>query len=311
MHAIWHYTGLDPRSYGGVERTIFYLNQEFTKLGHEVYVGKTPLSVQPGEKILLFTHGDLVPSVRVLREVRKRVEVKWLHFSHGTTAGRMQACREWLSISAWKGCLKDVLPLQFADGVIAVSERTKMELKKYYRVRKPVRVIRNGVDTKIFQARLGVQRQKHRLVFVGRMGDKVKNTENLLRAAQSVRARVPDFELWLIPGDENFQSDFIASQGALFDRALAEKMAQCAALILPSYYEGDPLVVWEAKSLGLDLILSSRIGDDTDIQRIPEFGPDWIARAITDYFEKKKSPPQYEIREWAVVASEILDFARS
>lgn len=310
MWKIWHYTALNPQRTGGVEKHIFNLSNELQKSGHEVHVG---LNKPPFLPDFVHTHGDVVVTRRKMRRLLGSHSFYWIHVFHGTSLGRLKACGEWISASAWRGTSRELLIAWQADSAIAVSSHVRVEAEKYFHFKKPIVVIPNGVNTDAFCPLAKISSQPI-LGFVGRAQDRVKNVDRLFLAAQVVFRGNEKFELWMLPGCiTSKKAPFIKNHNEFSDPfELSKKLGQCRALILPSLYEGDSLVLHEAKAMGLPILASRIAGNVSSLARYQNaffFDPhssEDMAQVITEMLNQTSLSPSPEIRSWSQVAQETL-----
>lgn len=318
---VWHYTRLNLASVGGVEQHIRGLKDAMESLGHHVHVGissAVPMhSAEEHGRVVIHTHGDSWPSPALLfsRFRSPSARVYWIHVCHGNALERVLACREYASFSGWKGVLRDVSLLKLSDAAVAVSAHALEETRGYYFFRGPSRVIANGADTSVFKPLERVE-SAPRLIFLGRLEDRVKNAHMLLQACVTVHARHPDFELLLAPGIETTHP-YVKNLGKLAPPALASALARSRALVLTSLYEGDPLVLREAMAMGLPVVAS-------DIAAVREtlgayagaalFNPRDVA-SLVDAIERVLygaiPNPTPAPRGWDTVAREYVGFYES
>ncbi len=308
---IWHHTRLRPGDVGGVEKHIHFTAAEFVRRGAQVHVGLTPPAIERARWIV-HTHGD-TPAAPGLREwVSARAGARWIQMAHGTSAGRLVACREYWSRSVWRGVLRDRALLRAADFGIFVSARALAEARLYFGYRGPGPVVSNGADPATFQP-LERLTPSPRIVFLGRMGDRVKNLERLLEASARVARAVPNFRLVLAPGFRPDESapPFVESLGATFGSDLAKLLATSRALVLCSYYEGNPLVFHEARAMGLPLVLSDipalREAAGADAAGVAWASPrdvDSIERALISAL-RTRDPIRPIVRSWSQVVDEL------
>lgn len=305
---IWHYTSLDPNGLGGVEMHIASVTRELRALGHEVHIGLTPPAWTAD---IVHTHGDAWPGGPLL----KRSATRLIHVAHGTTFGRLLACREYFSLSGWKGSLRDLLPSRMAHAVAAVSTQVEGELRRYFRVHQPIKVIANGVDPTIFKPLAAIS-PAPRVAFVGRGDDRVKNVATLVEACRRLKERHPDLELWAMPGLDATEP-FISNRGRKVSSELAHELAQCRALALVSLYESDGIVLREAQALGLPIVASDtpsirqNIGRYSPALLVDPRSVESVAAALEKILYAGNTPsPSPQLRSWKQVASEFDAFYR-
>lgn len=183
--------------------------------------------------------------------------------------------------------------LRRADKVVAVSEFTKAEIKRWYgeEIARKTCVVQNGIarrehsQKKDLEARL-VIRKKYTLpekffLYVGTLQPR-KNLPFLLRAFERFSERIPDTGLVIVGnrfgrnGDVMIEKTLQAmkhSHRVVFpgyveeeDLALVYQLAEC--FVFPSKYEGFGLPIGEAIDLGIPVIAS----DIPPHREISQFG---------------------------------------
>lgn len=189
--------------------------------------------------------------------------------------------------------------LAHADAVVAVSRPLAEEVVRIGVRRERVHVVANGVDTATFRPRdradarraLGVDPEARVILYVGRLEPR-KGTEDLMAAFERVRERVPEALLVLV-GDGVSAPAARAHAlrwgtrgrvlGALPHEDVAEWMAACDVLTLPSWAEGTPNVVLEALASGRPVVATS-VGGIPDVvdARAGILVPPRDARALAD-----------------------------
>jgi len=218
--------------------------------------------------------------------------------------------------ATWRGTCRDFLPTLFAHSIVAVSKRAINEARLYFRARQSFAVIPNGADPEIYSPIKRLETSP-RVAFVGRAHDRVKNFSTLLEGSRLYFRQNPSFELWCFSEElENMKDDpFLRAKGHLAPSELAQTLRQCRALVLSSLYEGDPLVVREAQSMGLPLILSN-------IPQLREMAagypnswffepsdPSSISSALSSFFSTDRTiEPVPSCRSWNDVAKEYAAF---
>lgn len=310
---VWQCTRLNVSGVGGVEKHIFEVSRALKRLGHEVHIGsETPDGWQGANDAIVHTHGDSWPNPTKLKGF------KWVHVCHGTSIGRVIACREFLSFSGWRGSVRDFYPTHFAHAAVAVGSRALAEARLYFRMKLPSAVIPNGADTSIFKPLQQVSLAP-RLIFVGRADDRVKNVPAILDAAKSVFFSQPGLELWAAPGIDCHPGDypFVKNLGALSSSALADKLSQVRALILCSFYEGDPIVLREAQAMGLPVIVSrikqirSNLGNYENAIYVNPRNTESISFGIKTALFNAAPAPKPQPRDWNQVAAEFDAFYKT
>lgn len=311
---IWHYTTLNPSGLGGVETHIASVSRELLAMGHDVRIGASSPNWSPNDECVIHTHGDAWPTTQLIKQLTIHKRARLIHIAHGTSLGRLLACREYISVSGWKGSLRDFLPSRLAHGISAVSHQVEHELRRYFRVKKPIRVIPNGVDPASFTAVKEIS-SSPRVAFVGRGDDRVKNVESLIQACRQLSKTHSDLELWAIPGFNAYNDPFISNRGRKNAQALSEELAQCRALALVSFYESDGIVLREAQALGIPVIASRTPSLEQNLAGYSNavFIDPRSVSSIADGIEKLLylSPslvPLPRMRSWRQVAKELLDF---
>lgn len=317
MYKIWQYTVLNVDATGGVEKHIAGVSAALERAGHEIHVGTTPPRFGATGRVLLHTHGDAWPHPGFLARTKLLHNTVWIQVCHGTSVGRVLACKEYLSLSGWKGSLRDLLLARLADAQVGVSQRALNEARRYFRIRGPSAVIPNGTNPAVF-APMETLNPAPRLAFLGRADDRVKNTGRLLDACAAVAREHPDFELWMAPGIGGViegNPSFVRNLGALGGTALADALSQCRALALVSLYEGDPLVLYEAQAMGLPVVASDipqlreALRDYEGATFVAPYDTSSIAEGIRRrMFGPGSTVVRPRVRSWDDVASEFVSF---
>lgn len=171
--------------------------------------------------------------------------------------------------------------LQRADLLFAVSTRVAHELQAHYRLaNRTPRVCPNGVDSRFF-AFAPLAGRRPFLLYVGRLAWR-KGVGRLLAAF--ARLRTPGLRL-LLAGEGPLRRLYTREAERLsiahrteflgfVDRnRLRALLSQARALVLPSDYEGFPLVLLEAMASGIPVV-TTPIGTLADLGTDP---PLWVA----------------------------------
>ena len=173
-----------------------------------------------------------------------------------------------------------------ARAIVAISAQIAEELVVAYGVRREnLRVIGNGVDCTEFQPDTAVKgRSPFRLLYVGRLARR-KNVDLLIEAVSKCTARV---ELRIVgagperPTLEALTSDLNMGERITFcgHRKGSELLAEyqwADLLVMPSSYEGVPLVSLEAKAAGLAIIAADFAG----ASHLVPADSGWIVKDVT------------------------------
>jgi glycosyltransferase involved in cell wall biosynthesis len=143
---------------------------------------------------------------------------------------------------------------------ITISNASASELSSYSDdiSLKDFRIIPNGVDTETFYPRISQRKDNEiRLLFVGRFAAR-KGIYDLLKAFKIITQKRDDVKLYLVGRgklDTDIKNVKILSNLS-FDK-LVETYSNSDIFVLPSYYEGQGIVLLEAMSSGLPCIATN------------------------------------------------------
>ena len=181
------------------------------------------------------------------------------------------------------------------DGVFALHTQQKETIGEIFGIpENRIYVLGTGYNSDVFHLDEEVKRQhtgKIRLIFAGKLSEK-KGLFSLLRAMKLLR-EPQRYELILAGGwgneAEYAQIRCLAEQapcsvtfaGKLTHQQLAQEMNQSDIFILPSFYEGLPLVLIEAMACGLKTVCTD----------LPGIRP-WLDAAIPDNGTIFVAPPR-------------------
>lgn len=160
--------------------------------------------------------------------------------------------------------------LHSADSVIVLNEAMRRIVRKSYGYSGRISVVQNGIDEGYFLLkRPPLPRhppKTTRLLFVGRLS-KQKNIPTLLKALTLLKQ---DVHLDLIGDGEERETIEQAIQtygltnvtlhGRLGRERVMEYYASCDALVMPSLYEAQPLVLLEAMAVRIPIIGTNVVG---------------------------------------------------
>ena len=193
------------------------------------------------------------------------------------------------------------------DGVFALHEEQKQQICQLYGLSEDrVAVMGTGYNSDVFHIRQDIKAynnpEKIRLIFAGKISEK-KGVLSLMRALQYLQW--PDrYELYLAGGAGNAEEFekirhmglvapcYVEFLGRLSHQQLAEELNASDIFILPSFYEGLPLVLIEAMACGLRAICTD----------LPGIKP-WLNKAIPRNGVLFVKPPEMRNEDEAVEAS--------
>jgi glycosyltransferase involved in cell wall biosynthesis len=193
--------------------------------------------------------------------------------------------------------LLGLVTVRAADRVLAPSAATAAEIRRDYRVEQ-VGVIPNATGGLVAEPAGAAEGEGGYLLFVGRLRIR-KGVEVLLEALRELRRRMPRAVLRIAGDGEHrdrleWKTDdlglesavsFLGTCNAARVRAL---LRGAAALVVPSIYEGMPLVVLEAMEAGVPVVASRVSGipevvvDGETGWLVPSEDPVALARALTE-----------------------------
>ena len=159
------------------------------------------------------------------------------------------------------------------DRIYALHDAQAEEIVEVYGVDPDrIRVVGTGYNAGIFYEREGLRHEgTANLVYAGKIYRK-KGVESLLRAFSAVRERTPGAHLTLAGGYNDLQeyneivqlardldlpADFV---GRLSQEELAAEYCKADVFVLPSFFEGLPLVAIEALACGCKAVLTDLPG---------------------------------------------------
>jgi glycosyltransferase involved in cell wall biosynthesis len=311
---IWHYTALKPNSLGGVEKFLYHQTLALKNIGVEYHFGTLPPGNIKNRTIVLHTNGDLFVNPTEFWKLKKDYKLKIVPILHGTSAGRLLACKEFLNPRTILGTLRDFIPTMFADNCIAVSERASFEAKQFFKFKNKIFVVQNGADTSVFTPLERVSKQKN-ILFLGRATDSVKNISVLINAFLLTKQIHKDAKLFLAPGDSQFaeRDADIYSIGPQTHLQVRDLFNNIRVLALTSKYEGNPLVLHEAKSCGLPIFCSDIPAHRELLKNYKNvffFNPDSALsgfKVLDQIFSLSDILPISEPRDWSEVGNEYLE----
>jgi glycosyltransferase involved in cell wall biosynthesis len=155
------------------------------------------------------------------------------------------------------------------DAVMATSEAQKKEIVRLYDLTpEKIIVIGAGYDSALFTSNPKPAPNPVQLVYAGKLS-KAKGVPWFLRALSMIDSTA--WQLHLVGDGNGEEKDYclrlakelgnrVVVHGAVSQKALAEIMKQSHILVLPSFYEGLPMVVLEGLASGCRIIVTGLPG---------------------------------------------------
>jgi teichuronic acid biosynthesis glycosyltransferase TuaC len=227
--------------------------------------------------------------------------------------------------------------LREADFLVTVSNDLRRKALAMGALPERTRAILNGCDLAVFHVmdRL-VARQKLRIdpaadavVYIGRM-DVRKGLRELVDAATALHPQRPDLRVYMVgegPDKKHIQSLIDAKNAAEYVHALpgcasdevAVWMAAADVITLPSYMEGCPNVILEARACGRPVVATNvggipEIMNDDCGQLVPPRDSTALAQGLASVLDKTWDSAAISAqwgRSWDAVAVELLEIFES
>lgn len=213
--------------------------------------------------IIIAQHLFLLTSM--INKIKKNSKI--IVLSQGTELRQLELVPKYKDIVI-SGC-KEV------DVVCALNRYQKEEIAKVYGIdENRIKIMGVGYDSDIFFSHNNAKKHK-RIVYAGKIS-KSKGVKSLISAFKNIRDK--EYELVLAGSGSNEEEEIrnfamddsrIKFLGCLPQNKLAEIIRESEAFILPSFYEGLPLVIMEALACGTKVIMS-------DIKGVKE----WVGDSI-------------------------------
>lgn len=141
--------------------------------------------------------------------------------------------------------------------IVTSSSDREYIIKKFSIDKEKINIIPNYIDTELFKPMPSVQKQKNRIIFVGRL-HKQKNLPNLLHALVGLECSLlivgsGELKPTLVRLAEELQVS-VEFKDRIANKELPYELNQAEVFILPSLFEGNPKTLLEAMSTGLPCI---------------------------------------------------------
>jgi len=230
--------------------------------------------------------------------------------------------------------LGEFLGVIFANEVIAISKTIADEIKKKYR--RDAEIIPNGVATaQVYKSngvikKYGLEKGKY-ILAVGRFVPE-KAFDNLIAAYSKLPT--PNSKLVIVGNadhEDKYSLDLkkkagensnIVLTGFLTKEPLRELYSHAGLFVLPSYYEGLPIVLLEAVSFGLSCIASDipankevglseeRFFKAGDVEALAEKMKEFADRPFKEEEKRKQMDMIAQRYNWEEIAERTLDVYR-
>lgn len=243
------------------------LARELKRMGIDAHLSSDPSDLVNTNWDVIHTHGtginiapELAKALSVLRRGHggKTKQPIRIHAFHGTTLGRMAACREWSWPGGYVAAVKEFLGLFNAD--IILADHADLFLYDWAKkLGKKAAVISNGwdsfVDQDVQEDPLPYELTQQMggssfWVYYGRGSDCVKGVDRLIEAIKLV----PGMRLVASPGEGFEDVPDVIKSGNITQGQLRTLSSRATGLVLTSRYEGLPLVIVEALGLGMPVV---------------------------------------------------------
>jgi len=266
-----------------------YKNLKITKLGklsktdNDIarlkYLWQAFLYIYRNEFDMIVAHAFLPGLVaKMIMILKKKPAIFVVHgTSIGTTLNR-----------GVKACIERFILTQVRYSAEITVSRDFLKIKN---INEKIVYIPNGVDQVFFKSSSSVKRDKHALLFVGRLHPQ-KNLINLVEAMKLLNGENFPVKLTIV-GDGPQKEEIlnlikkyklesqIKLEGSRYGSDLGRFYQSSSAFILPSFYEGQPLTILEAWASKLPVIVS-KTGDNGFL----------IKEGINGYFIKDQKNPK-------------------
>lgn len=180
------------------------------------------------------------------------------------------------------------------NGIFALHEAQKEQICRIFDLASQrVQVVGTGYNSKVFyrDGNCSRDQEKTRYLFAGKLSEK-KGVYSLIRCLEHLK-NSEQAELYLAGGcgsEEELEKIRAAAEnspcpvtflGKLNQTSLAAQMNRCDVFVLPSFYEGLPLVLIEAMACGMKTVCTD----------LPGIQP-WLAQALPDSRAVFVKPPR-------------------
>ncbi len=222
--------------------------------------------------------------------------------------------------------------LRLSDEVIFISDRVAEDYYRRIAFTRPIKIIPNGVDVRIFHApipenraflrqQFALKNEQPVLLFVGRFVEK-KGLDVIRRLA----LLLPEWRFWLAGyGPIDPDAWLLPNVHVFRDRkgqSLADLYQAADVFLMPSYGEGFPLVIQEAMACGLPVLCGPETAEGSRLSipylHLADVWPNNPERTAAVWYEKLKNfpislplkMPQDDVAEFALLSWDWHPIAR-
>lgn len=277
------------------------MTEEMTEKYRTAYMQVIQKAVDEFQPDIILCH-HLYYVTALVRELYPKIKVYGI--SHGTDLRQMQK-------HSWqKAYIKEYV--NQLDKVFALHDGQKEFLEEEYGCkREKIQVIGTGYNSDVFYIMPECEKsEKTRLIFAGKISEK-KGIMSFLRAMKHVPNASEKFTIALAGGYGNVEEykeiQKLAAEcvcdveflGKLPQSRLAEELNRSDVFVLPSFYEGLPLVLIEAMACGLKVVCTDLPGVQPWLNaNIPDNGVVFVAPPEMEFADEpvQESLPAFEKR---------------
>lgn len=208
--------------------------------------------------------------------------------------------------------------MQMADGVIAISRSVESSLREYLHIRRPIRIIYNGVPVKTFQMHSDAVKQEHSMVYIGRL-TKEKGVQTTIEALAKIRDMI-SFVFYIV-GDGAYRETLenLAAEKSLQDQVVFLGTRTDVASILsgmeffihmPEWEEGFGITIVEAMAAGCICVCSENgaipeiITNNVDGILVAKGDSEELADKLLELISVMKLEEKQQLRQNAQVRAE-------
>ncbi|MCP4398967.1 MAG: glycosyltransferase family 4 protein [bacterium] len=213
----------------------------------------------------------------LLKEIAPEIPV--LNHCHATGLRQMQLCPD-LAQEVQRKCARNEAFLALHQGLADdITAALKIDAGR-------IHVVGAGYCEDIFKMDAQTRAEKHSLIYTGKCSA-AKGLPWLLDAVETLQERIPDLRLHVAGSGAGSESEeliqrmremapIVSYYGQVSQTELAELMRRSTICVLPSFYEGVPLVLVEALACGCRLVASDLPGIREQLRPHLDFALDTI-----------------------------------